>query len=154
MQFTVAAVAAALGKTKQAVQKDIITKCISTSWDETANPRRRMIDASEIIRVYGIDMMLPPSKRQQLADKDDNQINEVADLIKAKDEMIAVLKEQLVIKDEQIQNYSRLLAAPKPENDPYAAILERLEAIEKEVVSSPEPTVEPPRKGFWARLVG
>jgi hypothetical protein len=48
-----------------------------------------------------------------------------------------------------------MLEAPK--HDPYAALLERLEAIESDKMTAAEPpalAVEPPRKGFWARLVG
>jgi hypothetical protein len=157
MQFTVAAVAATLGKTKQAVQKEIITKRVSTVWDETVNPRRRMIDASEIERVWHIDMTLPPSKRQQLVEKEGDQINAVADLLKAKDDMIALLKEQLIIKDEQIKNYGLLLAAPKaeapaviPPPPPLQAAQDALAEVQV-VANAQEPE---PSRGFWARLVG
>jgi hypothetical protein len=166
MQFTVAAVAAALGKTKQAVQKEIINKRVSTVWDETVNPRRRMIDASEIARVWLIDMTLPPSKRQPLVEKDSNQINAVADLLKAKDDMIALLKEQLIIKDDQIKNYGLLLAAPKPEEAavkvmptpaapmPVQAATEAVEAIKTEIEAETHPAPVEAPKNFWRRLVG
>jgi hypothetical protein len=106
------------------------------------------------------DVTIPPSRRPTGDTKKHSPDTPFDMVVKAKDETIAALKaeierlsEQVVVKDEQIKASTRLLEAQKA--DPYAAILDRLEAIEKEVVStSPEPATEPPPKSFWQRLVG
>ena len=78
--------------------------------------------------------------------------NDLEKALKAQGDLLSQIEGERDRLYEQNTRITALLAAPKA--DPYAAILERLEAIEKEVVSSSAPTNEPPPKSFWRRLVG
>ena len=165
MMLTIGKTAKAVGLSKTSIHKHIESGKLSATWNEKTNPRQREIDASEILRVYGVDITLPHSERKQVAQQNTMDNSGVDGVVKAKDETIAVLKQtledlrgQLAVKDEQIQNYSRLLAAPKtaasgaiPVPSPIRAAQDALANVQA-VAQTQEP--EPPNKSFWRRLVG
>ena len=153
MVYTLGQAAKATGKTKTTIAKAIAKGRISAQKDDIG---QYVIDPAELHRVYPVTV----EKNDKVDDSrpygDHSLLLEIATL-KAKLEAMNELNHQIEAErdrlHEQNTRITALLAAPKA--DPYAAILERLEAIEKEAIAtSPEPTVEAPRKGFWARLVG
>ncbi len=142
MLLTIGQTAKAVGLSKTAICKHIENGKLSASWNENTNPRQREIDASEIMRVYGVDVTLPPSRRQVIDAKKHNVDTYLDLLLKAKDEQLASLKaenerlvSQVATKDEQLAAANRLLAAPR-DADRLVVALERLEKIEREFVRS------------------
>ena len=166
MLLTIGQTAKAVSLSKTTICKHIENGKISASWNNETNPPQREIDASEIKRAYGVDVTLPPSKRKEVTQTSVNEINAVGELLKAKDKMIEMLEAQLKIKDDQIQNYSRLLAAPKPEEAavivmpapaapaPIQAATEAVEAIKTEIEAEAPPAEKTQGRGFWRFLGG
>jgi len=162
MMFTVGQTAKAVGLSKTTIIKHIENGKLSAAWNEDTKPRQREIDASEILRVYGVDITTPPSRRQPADTKKHSVDTTLEVVLKAKDETIAALKQendrlawQIEAKDKQIEAAQRLLAAPK-ENDPYGAILGRLEAIEQglregdhPIDTTGQPKAAPAKGGFF-----
>jgi hypothetical protein len=153
MGYTLGQAAKATGKTKTTIAKAIAKGRISAQKDDIG---QYVIDPAELHRVYPFTVENSVKVDDSRPSGDHSLLLEIATL-KAKLEAMGELNRQIESErdrlHEQNTRITALLSAPK--TDPYAAILERLEAIEKEVVStSPDPTAEAPRKGFWARLVG
>jgi hypothetical protein len=160
MYYTLGQAAKASGKGKTTIANAIEKGRISAQKDDLGQYK---IDAAELHRVYPVQVTQDHKPNATRLGRDTDLLIENATL-KAQLEAMGELNRQIETErdrlhdqntklHEQNTRITALLAAPKP--DPYAAILERLGAIEKEVIStSPEPTVEAPRKGFWARLVG
>jgi uncharacterized small protein (DUF1192 family) len=147
MILTIGQTAKAVGLSKTSICKHIENGKLSASWNHTTNPPQREIDASEIMRVYGVDVTLPPSRRPTGDGKKQSADTPLEMVVKAKDETIAALKAenerlvgQIEAKDEQIAAANRLLAAPKA--DSYAVVLERLQKMEREFASQ-EPAATP-----------
>ncbi len=169
MIYTIGQTAKAVGLSKTTICKHIESGKLSARWNEDTNPRQREIDTSEILRVYGVDVTVPPSQRQQVTPQNTIANTPLDMVVKAKDETIAALKAdidrlaaQIAAKDEQIAAANRLLAAPKA--DPYAPVLERLAQIEREMAArleaeSPPPSEKtapapPPNRGMFGWLRG
>ncbi len=138
MIYTIGQTAKAVGLSKTTICKHIENGKISASWNRDTNPPQREIDTSEILRVYGVDVTLPPSQRKRVTPENTSVDTPLGLVIKAKDETIAALKAdidrlaaQIEAKDEQIAAANRLLAAPKPD-DRYDALLEKLATLERE----------------------
>jgi hypothetical protein len=148
MHYTLGQAAKVTGKSKSVIQRAILNGRISAKKDEY---EQWNIEASELHRVFPLAVPETGNKNDE-EHKDTGKIKGLEGQVKALQDLLDQVQGERDNLREQNTRITALLAAPKP--DPYAAILERLEAIEKEVVSSPEPTVELPRKGFWARLVG
>lgn len=169
MLLTIGQTAKATGLSKTTIAKHIENGKVSAGWNNDTNPPQREIDASEILRVYGVDVNLPPSRRQRVTPTKEPENNPVNDLLKAKDDQIQTLKDQvrtlehqLDTKDGQIGQLQRLLEAPKPQQpDKYAEIEAKLQetlakfeaqeaASRAAAVSAPAP--EPQRSIFsWFR---
>ena len=153
MLYTLGQAAKACGKTKTTIANAIEKGRLSANKDDRG---RYQIDASELDRVYKLDMRKLSNIDSTRPDDDTNFLIKIATLT-AKLEAMGELNRQIEAERdnlrEQNSRITALLAAPKA--DPFAAILERLEAIEKEhtpVRETAQP--EPPRKSFWQRLVG
>jgi tRNA G37 N-methylase TrmD len=153
MVYTLGQAAKATGKTKTTIAKAIAKGRISAQKDDIG---QYVIDPAELHRVYPFTVENSDKVDDSRPHGDHGLLLEIATL-KAKLEAMNELNHQIEAErdrlHEQNTRITALLSAPKA--DPYAAILQRLEAIEKEVVSTNQaPEVEPPKKGFWARLVG
>ena len=152
MYYTLGQAAKASGKGKTTIANAIEKGRISAQRDDLGQYK---IDAAELHRVYPVQVIQDPKPNATRLGRDTDLLIENAAL-KAKLDAMGELNRQIETERdnlrEQNTRITALLAAPRP--DPYAALLERLEVIEKEVVSSQEQTSEAPRKGFWARLVG
>jgi uncharacterized small protein (DUF1192 family) len=138
MILTIGMTAKAVGLSKTTICKHIESGKISAAWNKDANPPQREIDASEIMRVYGVDVTLPPSRKATGDAKSAEADTTLEIIVKAKDETISALKAeigrlaaQIETKDEQIAAANRLLAAPKPD-DRYAALLEKMAGLQRE----------------------
>jgi len=156
MGYTLGQAAKACGKSKYVLQKALMNGRISgkkrddsDQWD---------IDPAELHRVYPVAVS-DNAKKNESVPQDTHVIQELESRLKAvmeerdrlQYEKNELLEDRNAWRD-QAQSL-KLLTAPK--SDPYAAILERLESIEKGVVSSnPIPAAELPPKSFWRRLVG
>ena len=152
MTYTLSEAVKATGKAKSTIHAAIKKGRISAQMNDIGE---YVIDPAELHRIF------PPNVQSNDKSNNAGQTSNTELLIenatlKAKLEALEQINHQLENRldkaDQQNSRLTALLEAPKA--DPYAAILERLEAIEKEVVSSPAPAAEPPNKGFWARLVG
>jgi len=159
MIYTIGQTAKAVGLSKTTICKHIENGKLSASWNRDTNPPQREIDASEIFRVYAVDITVPPSQRQRVTPQTASADTHLDMVIKAKDETIAALKAdidrlaaQIEAKDEQIATANRLLAAPKPD-DRYNALLEKLATIEREFASqqpvAPRPAESPAVETAW-----
>jgi uncharacterized small protein (DUF1192 family) len=156
MILTIGQTAKAVGLSKTSICKHIASGKLSAAWNNDTNPPQREIDGSEIMRVYGVDMALPPSKRRTVDTKIASVDTPLDMVVKAKDETIAALKAevdrlaaQIETKDGQIAAANRLLAAPKPD-DHYAALLEKMEKLQHDFASQQAedeaPVETPPAK--------
>jgi hypothetical protein len=159
MNFGLSAIAEAIGKSRQQILKDLKSKNVSTSWDESTGRRRIVVEASEVLRCWEVDMTVAPSKRQQLSKTVVNENGHLEALLKAKDDMIALLVAQLEVKDEQIAASNRLLAAPtaipKPtQENKHGDAIQAVEAVKIEIEQIDSQKVEPAPRSFWRRLVG
>lgn len=171
MILTIGQTAKAVGLSKTSICKHIENGKLSASWNNDTKPPQREIDASEIMRVYGVDVTLPPSRRPTGDGKKHSDDTPLEMVVKAKDETIATMKaeierldRQVAVKDEQLAAANRLLTAPK--GDPFAAVLERLQKMEREfagqeaaapVETQPAKTdlaPAPNRGSLWQRLTG
>ena len=148
MHYTLGQAAKATGKSKSVIQRAILNGRISAKKDEY---EQWDIEASELHRVFPLAVPETEKKNDE-GHKETGKIKELEGQVKALQDLLDQVQGERDNLREQNTRITTLLAAPKA--DPYAAILERLEAIEKEVVSSPAVGAEPPSKGFWARLVG
>jgi uncharacterized small protein (DUF1192 family) len=161
--FTIGQTAKAVGLSKTSICKHIENGKLSATWNEQTNPRQREIDASEILRVYRVDMSLPPSERKPVTHESANVDTPLQLVVKAKDETIATLKaeverlaSQLDQKDEQLAAVNRLLAAPKPD-DRYDALLEKLTSLQEdfaETVAAKTPPTPQPNRGIFGWFRG
>ena len=154
MTYTLSEAVKATGKAKSTIHAAIKKGRISAQMNDIGE---YVIDPAELHRIF------PPNVQSNDKSNNAGQTANTELLIenatlKAKLEALEHINHQLENRldkaDQQNSRLTALLEAPK--TDPYAAILERLEAIEKEVVSSPSsaPVTEPPPKSFWRRLVG
>ena len=148
MIYTIGQTAKAVGLSKTTICKHIESGKLSATWNEQTNPRQREIDTSEILRVYGVDVTVPPSERKRVTQENTSVDTPLQLVVKAKDETISTLKaeverlaSQIEQKDEQIAAANRLLAAPKPD-DRFNALLEKLTNLEREFAS--QKIEEPP----------
>jgi hypothetical protein len=153
MVYTLGQAAKATGKTKTTIAKAIAKGRISAQKDDIG---QYVIDPSELHRVYPLTVENNDKVDDSRPSGDHILLLEIATL-KAKLEAMDKLNRQIEAERDRIHEQNTritaLLAAPKA--DPYAALLERLEAIEKEVVATNHaPVAEPPRKSLWRRLMG
>jgi predicted RNase H-like nuclease (RuvC/YqgF family) len=152
MTYTLSEAVKATGKAKSTIHAAIKKGRISAQMNDIGE---YVIDPSELHRVFPLNVQSNDKTNNTGQTANTGLLIENATL-KAKLEALEQINHQLENRldkaDQQNSRLTALLEAPK--TDPYAAILERLEAIEKEVVSSPAPTTEPPPKSFWRRLVG
>jgi hypothetical protein len=151
--YTLGQAAKATGKGKTTIANAIEKGRLSAQKDDLGQYK---IDAAELHRVYPLTINRDSKPNDTRPEQDHELLIENARL-KAKLEAMGELKEQIEAERdnlrEQNNRITALLAAPK--DDPYAALLERLEAIEKEVVATNHaPVAEPPRKSLWRRLMG
>jgi hypothetical protein len=149
VKLTIGQTSRAVGVSKTTICKHIENGKLSADWNEATNPRQREIDSSEIMRVYAVDVTVPPSKRQVIDTKKHNVDTYLDLLLKAKEEQLATLKAenerlagQIAAKDEQLAAANRLLAAPRPE-DRLAPLLEKLERQYAAMLAEPEPPAPP-----------
>lgn len=149
MIYTIGQTARAVGLSKTTICKHLESGKLSGSWNHDTKPPQREIDTSEIKRVYGVDVTLPPSERKRVTPQNTSVDTPLDMVVKAKDETIAALKgeverlaAQIEAKDEQLAAANRLLAAPKA--DPYAPVLERLAQIEREMSARMQAESPPP----------
>ncbi len=151
MVYTLGQAAKATGKTKTTIAKAIAKGRLSAQKDDIG---QYVIDPAELHRVYPLQVEKTQKVYETRPDDDTNFLIKIATLT-AKLEAMGELNRQIEAERdnlrEQNSRITALLSAPKA--DPFAAILERLEAIEKEHNTETTP-IELPRKGFWARLVG
>jgi uncharacterized small protein (DUF1192 family) len=164
MILTIGMTAKAVGLSKTTICKHIETGKISAAWNKDTNPPQREIDASEIMRVYGVDVTLPASRRPTADTKSAGSDTTVEIIVKAKDETISALKAeisrlaaQIETKDEQIAAANRLLAAPKSD-DRYAALLEKMAGLQRELsarqAEADTPVEAPPAQADLVSLSG
>jgi hypothetical protein len=151
MTYTLTEAAKATGKAKSTIHFAIKKGRISVQKNDLGE---YVIDPAELHRVF------PPNVQKNDESNNPEQNTNTKLLIeneqlKARLEAMGELKHQIEAERdnlrEQNNRITALLAAPKP--DPYVAILERLETIEKASLP-PTPAEERKPKSFWSRLVG
>jgi hypothetical protein len=156
MQYTLGQAAKATGKSKSVIQRAILKGKISAVRDEF---QQYVIESSELFRVFPFSVPETGEKNESEHAKNTGLLIENAQL-KARLEAMGELNRQIEAERdnlrEQNTRITALLSAPKA--DPYAAILERLEAIEAQAkAEEPQeseiaPTVK--KSGFWRRIMG
>ena len=152
MGYTLGQASNATGRSKSTIQAAIKSGRISAQKDDIG---QWSIDPAELHRVFAVSV--PNTHKSNDAEPTQNTelLIENAKL-KARLEAMGELKDQIEAERENLREQntriSALLTAPKA--DPYAAILERLEAIEREKVVEKAPIVEQQHNGFWKRFVG
>jgi hypothetical protein len=153
MYYTLGQAAKASGKGKTTIANAIEKGRISAQRDDLG---QYQIDAAELHRVYPVQVTQDHKPNATRLGRDTDLLIENAAL-KAKLEAMGELNRQIEAERDNLKEQNTRITAllTVPKSDPYTAILERLEAIEKEVVSSsPSSAAEPPPKSFWRRLVG
>jgi hypothetical protein len=152
MYYTLGQAAKATGKGKTTIANAIEKGRLSAQKDDLG---QYQIDAAELHRVYPVQVDRTQKPNAVRLGQDTNLLIENATL-KAKLDVLEQFNRQLEGRldkaDQQNARLTALLEAPK--EDPYAAILERLEAIEVQTKAETHPAPVEAPKGFWRRLVG
>jgi ribonuclease D len=148
-KFTVAEVAKIIKKKPVTVYRDINKGRISTELDESNS---KIIDASEIYRVYNINPCDENIMNQLLEDKKKTQDND--DIFSEKDNIIALLKEQLKEKDENLDKAQKQLERSQKIEDELRQDLRKQIEVNQAMLEAPSKTKHKESQGFFNKLFG